>query len=122
MCRMKFMRTSRIRGWLAAGCAVSVLAGCGGLRMEGGKLVSWKHSFKIAPIKGEPWRRTPDVADILASPGDDIIAIKERLAVLSESIIGPSTKQVAQSQEITILADKSVPFAVVKRVMSTICR
>ncbi len=66
MCRTKFSRTNQIRRWLAAGCTVAALAGCGGLRMEGGKLVSRKHSFKIAPIKGEPWRRTPDVADILA--------------------------------------------------------
>lgn len=67
-------------------------------------------------VQGQP---VAEVADVLAAPGDDIVAIKERLAILSESVIGPSTQQVAQSQEITILADKTVPFAVVKRVMST---
>lgn len=67
-------------------------------------------------VQGQP---VAEVASILESPGDDIDAIKERLAVLQESIIGPSTQQVAQSQEITILADKAVPFEVIKRVMST---
>jgi biopolymer transport protein ExbD len=67
-------------------------------------------------VQGQP---VADVADVLDSPSDDIVAIKERLAMLAGSIIGPSTQQVAQSQEITILADKAVPFAVVKRVMST---
>jgi biopolymer transport protein ExbD len=67
-------------------------------------------------VQGQP---VAEVANILEAPGDDIVAIKERLAVLQENVIGPSTQQVAQSQEITILADKAVPFEVVKRVMST---
>lgn len=67
-------------------------------------------------VQGQP---VAQVADILDAPGDDIVAIKERLAMLQQSIIGPSTQQVAQSQEVTIMADKAVPFAVVKRVMST---
>ena len=43
----------------------------------------------------------------------------ERLDELTQSIIGFNTKVVAESQEVTILADKSVPFTVVKKVMST---
>ena len=42
-----------------------------------------------------------------------------RLAQLKGSIIGTSTATVAASQEVTILADRSVPFTVVKQVMST---
>jgi biopolymer transport protein ExbD len=57
--------------------------------------------------------------DILTSPGEDIAPIGERLAKLSENVIGRTTKSVAESQEVTILADKTVPFSVVKRVMST---
>ena len=34
-------------------------------------------------------------------------------------MIGLSTRTVAESREVTILADKSVPFAVLKKVMST---
>lgn len=59
------------------------------------------------------------VADILASPGQNIGPVGERLAQVSSKIIGLKTKTVAESQEVTILADKSVPFSVVKKVLST---
>jgi biopolymer transport protein ExbD len=59
------------------------------------------------------------VEDILAAAGEDIEPIGERLSELSEHVIGLKTRDVAESQEVTILADKSVPFRVVKRVMST---
>ena len=36
-----------------------------------------------------------------------------------DRIIGLKTKVVAESREITVLADKSVPFDVIKKVMST---
>jgi len=59
------------------------------------------------------------VADILEGVPDSIEPVSARLAELKEQIVGPSTLAVAQSQEITILADKSVPFTVVKTIMST---
>lgn len=59
------------------------------------------------------------VADIAARPGQDVAAISERLAALSRNVIGISTQAVAESQEVTVLADKSVPFNVVKTIMST---
>jgi biopolymer transport protein ExbD len=59
------------------------------------------------------------VEDILAMAGQDIAPIGERLAEVSSNIIGLKTKIVAESQEVTILADRSVPFSVVKKVMST---
>jgi len=67
-------------------------------------------------VQGKPVART---ADVLASPGRDIEAVKERLGKLKDSVIGIKTHQVAESQEVTVLADKAVPFAVIKRVMST---
>ena len=67
-------------------------------------------------VQGEPVVR---IEDILAMEGERIEPISERLAKLSENVIGLKTKVVAKSQEITILADKSVPFNVVKKVMST---
>lgn len=67
-------------------------------------------------VQGEPVVR---VADILAFEGEDIGPIKERLAELSRSVIGVRTQAVAQSREVTVLADKSTPFSVVKKVMST---
>jgi biopolymer transport protein ExbD len=59
------------------------------------------------------------VSDILAADRQNIVPIAERLSELSGKIIGINTKIVAESQEVTILADKSVPFSVVKKVMST---
>ena len=67
-------------------------------------------------LQGE---RVALVADILASADPNINTIGDRLSRVSESIIGLSTKTVANSREVTILADKSVPFNVVKKVMST---
>jgi biopolymer transport protein ExbD len=59
------------------------------------------------------------VEDILAMTGQDIAPIGERLAEVSSNIIGLKTRIVAESQEVTILADKTVPFSVIKKVMST---
>jgi len=59
------------------------------------------------------------VADILESGSSNIAPITERLAELRTSVVGPSTKWVSESQEVTILADKSVPFTVIKRIMTS---
>jgi biopolymer transport protein ExbD len=59
------------------------------------------------------------VADVLASDASTIAPIGKRLAEIAENVIGLKTKIVAESQEVTILADKTVPFSVVKKVMST---
>lgn len=58
------------------------------------------------------------VVDILEGRAETMDPVIARLAELKESIIGPSTQTVAASQEVTILADKSVPFVVVRRIMS----
>lgn len=67
-------------------------------------------------VQGEPVVR---VADIVAAGDGDIAPIMERLAQLQDRVIGVRTQSVAQSTAITILADKSIPFAVVKQIMST---
>jgi biopolymer transport protein ExbD len=59
------------------------------------------------------------VEDILASDGRNIDAISERLAEVDDNIIGLNTQVASDSREVTILADRSVPFRVVKQVMST---
>jgi len=59
------------------------------------------------------------VADIKAAENAEIEPIRVRLAELRESVIGLSTQAVADSQEVTVLADKSVPFSVMKKVMAT---
>jgi biopolymer transport protein ExbD len=59
-------------------------------------------------------------ADILESAGSSpIMPIIARLAELSDSVVGAATNSVSKSQEVTILADKSVPFTVIKRIMTT---
>lgn len=67
-------------------------------------------------VQGVPVAR---VADIQATTDERIEPISVRLAELSESVIGLSTQAVAESQEVTVLADKSVPFSVVKKIMAT---
>lgn len=67
-------------------------------------------------VQGEVVART---ADILGSDDDLVEPITARLAELKENIVGPSTMAAAESQEVTILADKSVPFIVIRKVMST---
>jgi biopolymer transport protein ExbD len=67
-------------------------------------------------VQGEAVAR---VADIEATDRQNIAAIAVRLAELSDNVIGLKTRAVAQSDQVTILADKSVPFNVLKKVMST---
>ena len=67
-------------------------------------------------VQGVPVVR---VADIMATESAEIEPISVRLAELSESVIGLSTQAVANSQEVTVLADKSIPFSVLKRIMVT---
>ena len=60
------------------------------------------------------------VAAIASMPEEGNIApIVERLTELENRIIGPSTQHVARTREVTILADRRTPFAVVQRVMAT---
>lgn len=67
-------------------------------------------------VQGEPVVR---IADILATEEQDIEPIMARLAALKQSVIGIRTDAVARSEEVTILADRSIPFSVIKRIMST---
>lgn len=58
-------------------------------------------------------------AELLDGKQERIAAIAERLELLERNIIGISTKAAIASQEITILADRTIPFRVLKKVMST---
>jgi biopolymer transport protein ExbD len=51
--------------------------------------------------------------------GGDIEPIMARLAELQDRVIGVRTQSVAESPAVTILADKSIPFSVLKQIMST---
>jgi biopolymer transport protein ExbD len=63
-------------------------------------------------------RAVARVNDILDGQKASFDPITSRLAELRDNIVGPSTMAVAGSQEVTILADKSVPFIVIRRIMS----
>jgi biopolymer transport protein ExbD len=58
------------------------------------------------------------VKNILEADKAALESITNRLAELEDHVIGRATKTVAGVQEVTILADKEVPFAVIKRIMS----
>ena len=59
------------------------------------------------------------VDDILEGQAGIFDSLTSRLAELKANVIGPSTLSVAGSLEVTILADKSVPFVVIRRIMTT---
>ncbi len=59
------------------------------------------------------------VSDVMSGDPEAIEPLMARLSQLKNNIVGPSTRVVADSQEVTILADRSVPFAVIKTLMST---
>ena len=58
------------------------------------------------------------VVDILDAQSVHYDPITSRLAELRDNVVGPSTLAVAGSLEVTILADKSVPFIVIRKIMS----
>ena len=66
-------------------------------------------------VQGEP---VISMADLLDSDGR-IEPISARLAALKGTVIGRSTQVVSASQEVTVLADKTIPFDVIRRVLST---
>ena len=59
------------------------------------------------------------VDEIIEDKTSVLDPIAARLSQLKESVIGANTLAVATSQEVTILADKSVPFTMIKTIMST---
>lgn len=67
-------------------------------------------------VQGEP---AGLVEDILAGDRLPLDNIRSLLQLLGEKVIGTSTRAVAATKEVTILADKSVPFTVVRQIMST---
>ena len=59
------------------------------------------------------------VSEILEGKEGSTDMIIDRLVELKENVVGPSTLAIAATQEVTILADKSVPFVVIRKIMST---
>lgn len=59
------------------------------------------------------------IAEVLETEGESIEPMQERLERLKDSVIGLNTQAVAESQEVTILANKEIPFKVLKKLMTT---
>lgn len=59
------------------------------------------------------------VEDIINTKQDAILEISNKLEQVKKNVIGISTKTVAESREVTILSHKTVPFKVLRKVMSS---
>jgi biopolymer transport protein ExbD len=70
----------------------------------------------VVLVQGETVTRTPE---LLEDRIKTVAEIRERLKQLERNIIGISTKTVIASKEVTLLADKTIPFKVLKKIMST---
>ena len=57
--------------------------------------------------------------ELLDDKVETVAEITERLKQIEQNIIGISTKTVVEGKEVTILADKTIPFKVLKKIMST---
>lgn len=67
-------------------------------------------------IMGEPVVSTEDALNLKAPVINEITA---RLIEQRENVIGISTKTVAESKEVTVLAHKTIPFKLLKKIMSS---
>ncbi|HED34128.1 MAG TPA: biopolymer transporter ExbD [Gammaproteobacteria bacterium] len=67
-------------------------------------------------VMGQPVISTVDALNI---KGAVIEEIKTRLVEQRKNVIGLRTQVIAKSKEVTVLADKGVPFKLLKKVMSS---
>lgn len=67
-------------------------------------------------VQGVVVARTQDVLD---SKDSIISQVKERLLLQKKKVIGLNTKTISESQEVTVLAHRTVPFRLMKKVMSS---
>ena len=73
-------------------------------------------SPQVVVVQGEA---VVDTSELFEDRIRTVTEITDRLKQLERNIIGISTKTVAASKEVTILADKTIPFKVLKKIMST---
>jgi biopolymer transport protein ExbD len=73
-------------------------------------------SPEVVLVQGVAVIRTPELLNAGNAPIEEIT---ERLKQLQRNIIGISTKTIVESKEVTILADKTIPFKALKKIMST---
>ena len=73
-------------------------------------------SDKWVLVEGE---QLATVDEILATKEDSVPAIRDRLMQIKRKVIGLTEQTNAQSDEVTILAHKELPFKIMKKLMST---
>jgi biopolymer transport protein ExbD len=67
-------------------------------------------------VQGEAVANTPE---LIENRRANIPEITERLDLLERNIIGINSRTAIASKEVTILADKTIPFNVLKKIMTT---
>jgi len=73
-------------------------------------------SPEMVLIQGDPVLNTPE---LLETKDEVISAITRKLELLERNVIGINTQAAVDSKEVTILADKSIPFRVLKKIMTS---
>jgi biopolymer transport protein ExbD len=73
-------------------------------------------SPEVVLVQGEAVISTPQ---LLEDRVETVAEVTDRLKQLERNIIGISTKAIVESKEVTILADKTIPFKALKKIMST---
>ncbi len=80
-------------------------------------------SPEAVQVQGEAVISTPELLDDRIGTVHQVTERLERLErnreQLELNIIGKSTKRVAENKEVTLLADKTIPFKVLRKIMST---
>jgi len=73
-------------------------------------------SSEVILFQGEAVMKT---SEALSSKKETIIALRDKLLKHKQKAIGASEKAVIDSKEVTLLADKKIPFKLLKKIMST---
>jgi len=73
-------------------------------------------SQDLVTVQGET---VATIDEIVKSQQDAITGISDKLEELKKNVIGISTKAISESREVTILSHKTVPFKVLRKVMSS---
>ena len=73
-------------------------------------------SEEVVSIQGEP---IATIEDIKANKTGVIVPVRDALKKVKDNIIGDTTEAVAKSKEVTIMAHRTVPFEVLRTLMSS---
>ena len=73
-------------------------------------------SSEVILLQGEPIMQT---SDALSSKKEIIPFLREKLLEQKQKAIGVNAKTTLEGKEVTLLADKKIPFKLLKRIMST---